>query len=92
MTKTIYLLVVLLLTAECIFAQSNKQPPRASIHPSIVKMNAGEQQKFKVIKMASPLQPASLATNVQWFVNDIPGGNKKVGITFKRKARTRGKN
>ncbi len=62
------------------FAQNTQQLGRASIHPSIVKMKPGEQQKFKVIKMTRPLKPATLAENVQWSVNNIRGGNQEVGI------------
>ncbi len=62
------------------FAQNTEELGRASIRPSIVKMKPGEQQKFKVIKMAKPLRPATLAENVQWSVNNIPSGNQEVGI------------
>lgn len=79
MKKELSVLIILLLAVQCIFAQSGTQPPRASIHPSLVTMKTGEQQQFKVIRMARPLRPATLAENVQWFVNDIPGGNREIG-------------
>jgi len=75
MIKKIFCLAILLVIAAQVFSQ----PGRASIHPSIVTLKINEQQKFKVIKMARPLKPATLAADVKWFVNDIPGGNNKVG-------------
>jgi len=80
MTKKIIYLILLLFISPHIIAKQERQPARASIHPSIVRMNRGEQQKFKIIKMATPLRPAVLAKNVEWYVNDIKGGNKKIGI------------
>jgi DNA-binding beta-propeller fold protein YncE len=79
MTKKVFYLTILLIVAQLVNAQPNKEPGRASIHPSIVTLNRGEQQKFKVIKMATPLRPATLAKNVKWYVNEVKGGNKKIG-------------
>ena len=74
-------IMFLLITVPCLlFAQSSQYLGRASIHPSIVKLKPGEQQKFKVVKMAIPSRPARLAEHVKWFVNDIPGGDQKVGL------------
>ncbi len=61
------------------FCQNMQQPGRASIHPSLVTLEPGKQQKFKVIKMARPLRPAKLAEKVKWSVNNIPGGDQEVG-------------
>ena len=63
-----------------LFASSLQNLGRASIHPSIVNLKPGEQQKFKVVKMATPSRPARLAEQVKWSVNDIPGGNQKIGF------------
>ncbi len=74
-------IMFLTITVPCLlFAQSSQYLGRASIHPSIVKLKPGEQQKYKVVKMAIPSRPARLADDVKWFVNDIPGGDKKVGF------------
>lgn len=79
MIKNIFYLVSLLLFAQPFYVQAEITLGRASIHPSLVRMKTGEQQKFKVIKMARPLRPATLATDVKWYVNDISGGNMKIG-------------
>lgn len=79
MIRKIFYLISLLLLVHPIFSQDEIKLGRASIHPSIVTLKVGEQQKFKVIKMAQLLRPASLAENVKWYVNNIRGGNKKIG-------------
>ena len=59
-------IVFLIITVPCLlFAQSSQYLGRASIHPSIVKLKPGKQQKFKVIKMARPLRPARLAESAK---------------------------
>jgi len=80
-SKRLFLKIVfLLITVPCLlFAQSSQNLGRASIHPSIVKLKPGKQQKFKIIKMARPLRPARLAEKVKWSVNNIPGGDREVG-------------
>ena len=79
MNKSIFYLVSLLLFAQPFYTHAKIKLGRASIHPSIVTLETGAQQQFKVIKMAQPLRPASLAENVKWYVNDIRGGNKTIG-------------
>ena len=76
-----FLMVIFaLISVPCLsFAQKTQSPGRASIHPSLVTLEPGKQQQFKVIKMARPLRPATLAENVKWFVNDVPGGNNEFG-------------
>ena len=52
---------------------------RAIIKPSLVRLQPRQQQKFRIVMLPRYLRPASLAKNVKWSVNDIPGGNKKLG-------------
>ncbi len=78
MKKKIFYIVGLFLALPFIIKAETKLG-RASIHPSIVTLKTGDQQKFKIIKMARPLKPAHLAETVKWYVNDIPGGNKEIG-------------
>jgi len=52
---------------------------RATIKPTLVRLEPGQQQKFKVVMSALYLRPAYLAEKVKWSVNDIPDGNKKIG-------------
>lgn len=52
---------------------------RASIHPSVVRLGPGQEQKFKVIRMATRLTGATVAEQVNWSVNDILGGDSIVG-------------
>ena len=79
MKRKIFCITSLLLLALPFLIQAETSLGRASIHPSIVTMETGGQQKFKIIKMAEPLTPARLAEKVTWFVNDVPGGNKEIG-------------
>ncbi|MHC4482772.1 MAG: NHL repeat-containing protein [Planctomycetota bacterium] len=86
--KRIHLLIILLAVLICYAsfagAADNTEPDRdfrrATIKPSMVRLEPGRQQKFKIIMSPRYLQPAYLAENVKWAVNGIPGGNKKVGI------------
>lgn len=58
-----------------------QQPPvlrRARITPSIVRLNPGQQQQFKILQVHR-LTPTLVMKNVQWAVNDIPGGNAELG-------------
>jgi hypothetical protein len=52
---------------------------RAVIKPSLVRIEPGGQQRFKVIMLATYLMAASAPEEVIWSVNGIPGGNKKLG-------------
>lgn len=52
---------------------------RAIIKPSLVRLERDGQEKFKVIMLATHLMAASAPTEVKWSVNNIPGGNKKLG-------------
>jgi len=53
--------------------------PRATIHPSIVTLEPGQEKWFKVIRGAKRLFAAEWVEDVEWSVNDIPGGNSSVG-------------
>ena len=52
---------------------------RASIAPSVVQLNPGAEQQFKVVFSETRLTGAQAAEGVTWCVNDIPGGNDSVG-------------
>ena len=52
---------------------------RATIQPSLVHVDPGAEQHFKIVLVATRLMGASLPKNVKWAVNDIPGGNGAVG-------------
>jgi hypothetical protein len=79
MKRKIFCATGLLLLALPFLIQAETKLGRASIHPSIVTLETGGQQEFKIIKMAQALKPARLAENVIWYVNDVPGGNKEIG-------------
>lgn len=53
--------------------------PRATIHPSVVTLEPGEEQWFKVIRGATRLFSAEWVEDVVWSVNNIPGGNAELG-------------
>jgi len=52
---------------------------RAIIKPSLVRLEPGAQQQFKVVMLATYLNAASAPQEVIWSVNGIPGGNKEFG-------------
>jgi outer membrane protein assembly factor BamB len=52
---------------------------RALIKPSIVRLQPGGEQKFKVVVMATRLMAAAPPQSVKWSVNNIPGGNTELG-------------
>ncbi|MHC4865234.1 MAG: NHL repeat-containing protein [Planctomycetota bacterium] len=52
---------------------------RATISPSLIRLKRGRKQKFKVVMSPPYLRPAYVTHKVKWSVNDIPGGNKKLG-------------
>jgi len=79
MERKIFGITSLILLAMPFLIQAETSLRRASIYPSIVTLETGEQQKFKIIKMAEPLKPARMAEKVKWYVNDVQGGNKEVG-------------
>jgi len=62
-------------------AELESRPHRSIIKPSIVRLEPGEQQKFKIIYLATYLKAAEAPApgNVKWSVNNIPGGNKELG-------------
>jgi len=76
---------LVVLVSRSVFAASadNTEPDRdyrrAVIKPSLVRLEPGWQQKFKIVMSAPYLRPAYLAENVKWSVNDLPGGSKKLG-------------
>ncbi len=80
-------LISLLLVGIClsVFAgsalatKSDAKWNRAVIKPSIVRLKPGQQQKFKVIMLATHLLAAQAPKEVNWSVNNIPGGNKEIG-------------
>jgi len=57
----------------------SESPPRATIKPSLVRLQPGAQQRFKVIVEATWLMAAKAPDKVIWTVNEIPGGNAEVG-------------
>jgi len=66
--------------APAIQAEDVEWLPRASIHPSVVTLEPGAEQWFKVIRGAKRLFSAEwIEEGVEWSVNFIPGGNEELG-------------
>lgn len=61
------------------YAQTEAELMRATIHPSVVRLDPSEEQQFKIVFKATRLMAASAAEEVKWAVNDIRGGNKELG-------------
>ena len=52
---------------------------RATIAPSIVNLQPGEERRFKAVISATWLTAAQVPQEVRWAVNDIPGGTSELG-------------
>ncbi len=52
---------------------------RATISPSLVYLEPNEKCTFRTIMVATRLMAAKVPEKTIWAVNDIPGGNGKVG-------------
>ena len=70
------LLVLLLMGAGIAGAEA---PDRARLKPTLVRLQPGTEQAFKVIIEAPRFNYARLAEKVTWSVNDVAGGNSAVG-------------
>lgn len=69
----------LMLATQLVFAQPVRPLGRAMIVPSIVELGRGKKQQFIAVMIPTRLNPATVAREVKWSVNGIPGGNKDVG-------------
>ncbi len=57
--------------------------PRATIYPSIVTLEPGEEKWFKVVRGSKRHLPTEWVQDVEWSVNNIPGGNETLGTISK---------
>ncbi len=72
--------ILLLLLAPVLPAAEAVTPfHRAVIKPSLVRLQPGQEQKFKVVILATRLMAAAAPAGVRWSVNNIPGGNAELG-------------
>ncbi len=70
---------VFLLGAQIVHAQQPADSDRATISPSVVNLQPGGTQRFKIVMVATRLMAADVPSEVRWAVNDIPGGNSEIG-------------
>jgi len=76
----IYLVIsFVLITHVNLYSQPELIHHRAVIKPSLVCINPGQTQPFKVVMVATRLMAASNPEKVIWTVNDIPNGNDQIG-------------
>lgn len=52
---------------------------RATITPTLVHLEPGQEQKFKIVIAATRLMAAQEPGEVKWSVNDVAGGNATLG-------------
>ncbi|KAA3659171.1 MAG: hypothetical protein DWQ10_09420 [Calditrichaeota bacterium] len=76
-------LILIVILASSTFAKRPALKNRATIKPSLVRLQPSEKTQFKIVMLATRLMAAQLAESVQWSVNDIPGGNKVIGTIDK---------
>ena len=60
-------------------AEESAPQNRAIIRPSLVRLEPGERQPFRVTLLATYLRAASAPERVDWSVNGIPGGSRELG-------------
>ncbi len=73
-----WIVLALALWAAPLRAQQGVTIGQARILPSVVKLEPGQQQHFKVL-MPHWLISTTVMKDVKWSVNDIPGGNAEIG-------------
>jgi len=74
----LYILLILILAVPDLPAQPVRRLHRATIQPSLIRLQPGERQQFRIL-MKQRLDPVMAAKDVRWAVNDIPGGNTEFG-------------
>lgn len=84
--RSLWVLAAVAMTSPLLMAQAGKTPAidsnlpvgRVWIRPSIVHVEPGQQQQFRILK-PNWLLSATVMEGVKWSVNDIPGGNAQIG-------------
>jgi hypothetical protein len=72
-------LVVLVCGRAAAAEQAGAEPRRAIIRPTLVRLDPGGKQKFKVIMLPTLLGDASKPGQVNWSVNGVRGGSDELG-------------
>jgi len=72
-------MALIALLAGTAWTQTLPKNRRATIEPSVIHVAPGGEQAFKIIMNATRLMAAAVPKEVSWAVNDIPGGNAKLG-------------
>jgi len=74
-------IAILVLSANTAFADGSSEASknRAIIRPSLVHLEPGQEQRFKVAMKATRMMAAEAPQSVRWSVNNIPGGNEQFG-------------
>jgi sugar lactone lactonase YvrE len=67
------------LLAPCLFNGSESEPVRAMMTPTMVRLQPGEQQSFKVSLLPTWKGKAKVPGKVTWWVGNVAGGNTQVG-------------
>jgi hypothetical protein len=71
--------LALLFAAHTALAQPASKHHRATISPSVLNLQPGETQQFKVVMVATRLMAAQEPKEVRWSVNGVPGGDSTFG-------------
>jgi hypothetical protein len=71
--------VILFLASHSLFSQPERIHDRSMIKPSLIYLNPGEKQQFKIVILATRFRAAKNPDAVTWSVNDIEGGNRELG-------------
>ncbi len=84
--RSLWVMAAVAMAAPLLMAQAGQAPAsepglpvgRVRISPTIIHMEPGQQQRFKLLK-PNWLLSTTLMEGVKWSVNDIPGGNAEIG-------------
>lgn len=74
-----WLLSGLLLLGGVSWGQTLPKNRRATISPSLVHLEPGQAQQFRLVMVATRLMAADVPKEVKWSVNDVRGGDAKWG-------------
>ena len=84
--RSLWVMTAVALTAPLLMAQAGQATASESglpvgrvwIRPTIVHVEPGQQQRFKILQ-PNWLLSATVMQGVKWSVNDVPGGDAEIG-------------
>lgn len=66
-------------TSKATNTEATPPPIRAAISPSVVHLEPGQRQQFRVTTVLARLEARTVLTDVRWSVNEVMGGKAEFG-------------